>query len=51
MKYDTELSFVVKKRPKREAIVKYYKNGLRRIIVEVTQKEMDELMTGKAKEK
>lgn len=43
MKYDTKITFQVKKNPRNEAIVKYYKNGLRRIIVEVTQEEMDKI--------
>lgn len=44
MKCDTEITFQVKKRPRNEAIVKYYNNGLKRIIVEVTQEEMDKII-------
>lgn len=44
MKYDTEITFQVKKNPRNEAIVKYYNNGLIRIIVEVTQEEMDKII-------
>ena len=44
MKYDTEITFQVKKNPRNEAIVKYYNNGLKRIIVEVTQEEMDKII-------
>lgn len=51
MKYETELSFVVKKRPKREAIVTYYKDGRKRIVLQITQKEMDDLLSGKEKKK
>lgn len=51
MKKVTEFIFVVKKTPKREAVLKYYKSGRRRVVVEITQKQMDELMTGKLKEK
>lgn len=45
MKYETEITLQVKKRPRKEAIVKYYNNGLKRIIVEVTQEEMDEIIS------
>lgn len=51
MNYVTEFSFVVKKRPKREAIVTYYKDGRKRIVLQITQKEMDDLLTGKEKKK
>ena len=50
MKNVTELSFEVRKKPKREAIVKYYKNGHMRIIVQLTQEEMDKMIIGKPKE-
>lgn len=50
MKNETEISFEVRKNPKREAIVKYYKNGHKRIIVQVTQEEMDKMIIGKLKE-
>lgn len=47
MKEITELTFVVRKRPKRHAIVKYDKFGVKKIVVQVTQKEMDKLVLGK----
>lgn len=50
MKNETVISFEVCKKPKREAIVKYYKNGLQKIIVQVTQEEMDKIVIGQLKE-
>lgn len=44
MKYETEIIIQVKKRPRNEAIVKYYKNGIKRIVVECTQEEIDKLV-------
>lgn len=46
-----EFSFVVKKRPKREVVVTHYKNGSKKIVLQITQEEMNDLITGKAKEK
>ncbi len=47
MKETKELTFVVRKRPKRHAIVKYDKYGVRKIVVQLTQEEMDKLVLGK----
>ena len=47
MKTTTELTFVVRKKPKRDAIVKYDKYGVRKIVVQLTQEEMNKLVLGK----
>lgn len=49
MKNETEISFEVRKKPNLEAIVKYYKDGHKRIIVQVTQEEMDKIVNGMLK--
>lgn len=49
MKDTTVLTFEVRKRPKRHAIVKYDKYGVKKIVVQVTQEEMDELVLGNKK--
>ena len=46
MKDTIEFTFVVRKKPKRHAILKYDKYGVKKIVVEITQQEMDKLVLG-----